>query len=145
MSEDFSAQDTRSDDLSKRVGILDDRIADIITFQKRKEPWYRDTGVLISVAAFTISILTSGLTAYRTYRQDINTRKDALQSLLQQFYGSGIGTIAIQYGLQKDIQTANSNNAGINPSLFQSTSYNPSLAILAANTLSLISGQRSVV
>jgi len=141
MSEDLSGQDTGpTNDLSKRVNIIEDRVTDIIAFQKRREPWYRDTGVLISVAAFTISILTSGITAYRTYRQDINARKDALQSLIQQFYSSGINTIALQYNIQKDFQTASNNSGSLNANLIQSTSYNPALAGLAANTSTTIQG-----
>jgi len=88
--------------LAKDVADLKVRIDDIVAFQKRKEPWYRDTGVFISVAAFFISIVTSGITAYRTYKQDVNSREDALQAVIQQFYTSLLNSISMQYAFRKD-------------------------------------------
>jgi hypothetical protein len=82
---------------------INHRIDDITAFQKKSGPWYRDTGLLISAAAFSISIVTSGLAAYRTYRQDINARKDALQSLIQQYYSSAINNVGMQYSFEKDV------------------------------------------
>lgn len=90
-------------DPGKDLAALNARIDDIIAFQKRKEPWYRDTSFIISSAAFLISLITSGISAYRTYRQDINSRKDALQSTIQQYYSTSLANVANQFAFQKDL------------------------------------------
>jgi hypothetical protein len=90
-------------DTAKAMDALNARIDDIVTFQKRKEPRFRDTSFIISSAAFLISLLTSGISAYRTYRQDINSRKDALQSTIQQYYATSLANVADQFAFQKDL------------------------------------------
>jgi hypothetical protein len=94
-------------DTGKALAALNARIDDIVTFQKRKEPWFRDTSFIISSAAFMISLLTSGISAYRTYRQDINSRKDALQSTIQQYYATSLANVANQFAFQKDLNGPN--------------------------------------
>lgn len=64
--------------------ILDKRIDDIVAFQRRKYPWYRDTSLIISVAAFFISVVTTVVSWYRTYQQDINAIQLQLSNVLQQ-------------------------------------------------------------
>src|SRR5262249_6425460 len=75
-------------DVRKDLATMNARIDDIVAFQQRKGLWYRDTALLISEAAFFISLVTSGISAYRTYRQDINSREDALHSTIQQYYAA---------------------------------------------------------
>jgi len=97
-----SAMPEDSHDLNKDIGDINRRINDIVAFQKNKDPWYRDTGILISAAAFFVSIVTSGLSAYRTYRQDINSRKEALQSVIQQYHTIMIDNISKQHEIAKE-------------------------------------------
>jgi hypothetical protein len=90
-------------DVGKDLAAMNARIDDIVAFQKRKDPWFRDTSFIISSAAFFISLLTSGISAYRTYRQDINSRKDALQATIQQYYATSLANVASQFSFQKDL------------------------------------------
>jgi hypothetical protein len=45
---------------------------------------FKSPSVVISLAAFLISIVTTGASAYRTYRQDIEAQKTQLRSVLMQ-------------------------------------------------------------
>jgi len=90
-------------DIGKDLAAMNGRIDDIVAFQKRKDPWFRDTSLIISSAAFFISLVTSGISAYRTYRQDINSRKDALQATIQQYYATSLSNVASQFSFQKDL------------------------------------------
>ena len=63
---------------------LNRRIDDLVAFQKRKAPWYRDTGLVISAAAFFISVMTTIVSLYRTHQQDINALKVELHNIIQQ-------------------------------------------------------------
>jgi hypothetical protein len=87
---DDSAKNGGTDRFAVDLDTINRRIDDIVAFQKRGVPWYRDTGLTISVAAFFFSIVTSSITAYRTLQQDINSRKAALQSLIQQLYTEAV-------------------------------------------------------
>ena len=90
-------------DVRKDLATMNARIDDIVAFQERKRPWYRDTSLLISVAAFFLALATSGISAYRTYRQDINSRKDALHSIFQQYHTTLLSGLATQFAFQKDM------------------------------------------
>jgi tetratricopeptide (TPR) repeat protein len=89
-------------DVRKDLATINARIADIEAFQQRKGPWYRDTSLLIAGAAFFVSLATSGISAYRTYKQDINSREDALHGIIQQFYATTLSNLATQFSFQKD-------------------------------------------
>jgi hypothetical protein len=108
------------EDIGKQIEHLSARVDDIVAFQKRKSPWYRDTAVLISVCAFFLSIATGGISAYRTYREDINSRRDSLRAVIQQFHEMAIGNVSTQYsikkdmyGLKRDMATLNGENTGV--------------------------------
>jgi hypothetical protein len=90
-------------DVRKDLATMNARIDDVVAFQQRKGPWYRDTSLLIAGAAFFISLVTSGISAYRTYRQDINSREDALHGIIQQSIATALSNIAAQFSFQKDL------------------------------------------
>jgi hypothetical protein len=90
-------------DVRKDLASMNARIDDIVAFQQRKRPWYRDTTLLISGLAFFLALATSGVSVYRTYRQDINSRKDALHSIFQQYHTTLLSNLATQFAFQKDL------------------------------------------
>ena len=97
-----SAGDVASD-VRKDLATMNARIDDVVAFQRKKGPWYRDTSLLIAGAAFFVSLVTSGISAYRTYRQDINSREDALHSIIQQSFATSLSSVATQFSIQKDL------------------------------------------
>jgi hypothetical protein len=72
-----------ADEAKERFFLLNQRIDDIVAFQKRKGPWYRDTSVVISVAAFLISIVTTVFSWYRSYQQDVTAIQGQLSAVLE--------------------------------------------------------------
>jgi hypothetical protein len=90
-------------DVHKELAAINTRINDIVAFQQRKRAWYRDTSLMIAGAAFFISLVTSGISAYRTHKQDINSRKDALHGIIQQYYTTMLSNTATQFSFQKDL------------------------------------------
>jgi hypothetical protein len=95
--------DEAARDLRRDLEVMKTRLDDVVAFQKRKGPWYRDTTLLIAAAAFFVSLVTSGISAYRTYRQDINSREDALHNMVQQYYTTALTNTAMQFSFQKDL------------------------------------------
>jgi hypothetical protein len=63
---------------------VNQRIDDIVAFQKRRPIWYRDTSLVISVAALFITIVTTVVSWYRANQQDVNAAKLQLSNVLQQ-------------------------------------------------------------
>jgi hypothetical protein len=84
---------------------LDRRIDDIVAFQKRKGPWYRDTGVAISAAAFFISVMTTVASWYRAHQQDINALKTELRAAIQQSNALQMQNIELMVKYKDDNQT----------------------------------------
>jgi hypothetical protein len=72
-----------TDEAKERFYLLGQRIDDIVAFQKRKGPWYRDTSVVISIAAFLISIVTTVFSWYRSYQQDVIATRGQLSAVLE--------------------------------------------------------------
>lgn len=72
-----------ADETKERFFLLSQRIDDIVAFQKRKGAWYRDTSVVISVAAFLISMVTTVFSWYRSYQQDITAIQGQLSAVLE--------------------------------------------------------------
>jgi tetratricopeptide (TPR) repeat protein len=67
------------------AAMLNRRIDDIVAFQNRKgAPWYRDPSLMISAAAFFISIMTTVVSWYRTYQQDMISLKTELRTISHQ-------------------------------------------------------------
>ena len=66
------------------IAALKRRIDDIATFEKHERPWYKDTGLTISAAAFFISLMTTAFSWYHTYRQDVAALQTQLRATLQQ-------------------------------------------------------------
>jgi len=81
--------------LNSRLDILIHKIA------PKKKAWYRDAGVFISVCAFVISVITSTIAAFRTYQQDINSRKDALHAIIIEYSTVQFRNIGLQYEYEK--------------------------------------------
>lgn len=96
-------------DLIKEIAKVNSRIVDLIAQQKPTKPWYREASTWISGSAFIVSLVTSLVSLHRAGIQDINSRKDALQALVQQFYTSANGGIALQYTFTKDIINSQKN------------------------------------
>ena len=65
------------------ISALNRRIDDIVAFQKQRRPWYADTGVLISAAAFFISVMTTAVSWYRSYQQDVVALRTELRTAIQ--------------------------------------------------------------
>jgi hypothetical protein len=125
-------------DSAHDIAFINRRIDDIVAFQKRREPWYRDTGVLISVAAFFISVVTSVITAYRTHQQDINSRKDALHTVIQQYNATQLHSVEMQlafltfardkssgplYEMSQNLSAAATGTAGLATALLSKQAY----------------------
>jgi hypothetical protein len=96
------------------VEAINRRIDDIVTFQKRKGPWYKDTGLMISAAAFFISIMTTVVSWYRTYQQDVNAMKTQLRSAIQQASGLAIQNAELSLKFKDDQQNFLSASSALN-------------------------------
>jgi hypothetical protein len=117
-------------ELAKDLATLNSRIDDIVAFQNRKRPWYRDTALLISGVAFATSIVTSVISGYRTYRQDINSRKDALQTVIQEFYTNAIAGTSGKFSFDRNAYDLNKDAYELQKGLqqpFAGAAYSPSL------------------
>jgi hypothetical protein len=66
------------------VDALHRRIDDIVSFQKKRGPWYRDPALIISASAFFISVMTTVVSWHRTYQQDVSALKTQLRAAIQQ-------------------------------------------------------------
>ena len=71
------------DDLDRRLDLINQRVNDIVTLQKPKAPWYRDSNFAISLAAFLISMVTTIASWYHSYQQDINATRIRLSEILE--------------------------------------------------------------
>ena len=78
------------------------RIDDIVAFQQKKPSLYRDTGIMISAAAFFISVMTTVVSWYRTYQQDVEAKKTQLRTVLLQAYALNIQNIELGHKLKDD-------------------------------------------
>jgi hypothetical protein len=88
-----------SHDASSRLAILENRLDSLIAARK---PWYRDTTLLAqitAIAAFAMSVVTTTIAAYRTHRQDVNTIKTELRTIISQLHDHGValGEFKIKY------------------------------------------------
>jgi hypothetical protein len=72
--------------------MLNRRIDEIMASRGEKKPWYREAGLIISAAAFFISILTTVVSGYRNYQQDLDSTRAQLRASIRQ-----AGNIAIQF------------------------------------------------
>src|SRR5215510_6955195 len=69
-----------------RVATLESRIDALAAIAgKPEKPWYKSPPIVISFAAFLISVVTTITSGYRTYRQDIENQKAQLRAILLQF------------------------------------------------------------
>jgi hypothetical protein len=100
-----SAADTAAtaNDSTPDMTDLNRRIDDIVAFQKRKDPWYKDTAVMISAAAFFISIVTSTISAYRTHQQDVNSLKDSLHNIIRLYHAVNMHTAELRFTALNDL------------------------------------------
>jgi tetratricopeptide (TPR) repeat protein len=72
------------DDPHDELSVLNQRIDDLIAGQKQSTSWYRNPSFITSVAAIFISVMTTAMSWYRTYQQDITALKTQLANTLQQ-------------------------------------------------------------
>src|SRR5690348_14105384 len=56
---------------------------EILTKARKETVTVWNPSVIIALAAFAISLITTGFSAYRTYRQDVDSRKQQLASAIQ--------------------------------------------------------------
>ena len=70
---------------------LNRRIDDIVALQKKSTPWYREGSLIVAVAAFVISIITTIASGYHTYRQDVDALKAQLRAAIE-----SSGNIAVE-------------------------------------------------
>ena len=96
------------------VEAVNRRVDDIVAFQKRKVPWYRDTALMISAAAFFISIMTTVVSWYRTYQQDVNAMKTQLRSAIQQASGLAVQNAELALKFKDDQQNFLSASSALN-------------------------------
>ena len=68
----------------------------------KDEPWFRKPTVVISIAAFVISVVTTVASAYRTYRQDVEARKTELRALISQFNSGQLQAVELVAKHQDD-------------------------------------------
>src|SRR5262245_59660803 len=96
---------------------LEAKIDAYTALSKSSTPWFRTPALLVSLAAFIISLTTPITSAYRTYRQDIELQKANLQSTLLQLSSLAIQNVewSIKYkddpalrGLQSVLNAQNS-------------------------------------
>ncbi len=87
-------------DGSSRLAALEARLDSLVVAQR---PWYKDPTLLAqitAVAAFLMSVVTTVVSAYRTYQQDLNAMKTELRSVIAQLLYHRIqgGELQIKYG-----------------------------------------------
>lgn len=75
---------TTVDDPHDNISILNQRIDDLIAGQRSRSIWYRNPSFVTSVAAIFISTMTTVVSWYRTYQQDITSLQIQLAATLQQ-------------------------------------------------------------
>src|ERR1043166_5231738 len=73
-----------------RIDRLEFQVA-ALSASKRETASIWSPSVMIAMAAFAISLITTGFSAYRTYKQDIDSRKQQLATVIQ-----SIANLAIQ-------------------------------------------------
>lgn len=69
---------------------------------KNKNTWIHQPTLIISMAAFIISLVTTVASAYRTYRQDVEARKTELRALISQFNAAQLQSIELEYKYKND-------------------------------------------
>jgi tetratricopeptide (TPR) repeat protein len=81
---DAAFQEESGSNAPDEIAALKRRIDDIATFGKHDGPWYKNTGLTISAAAFFISVMTTVVSWYHTYQQDVAALQTQLRATLQQ-------------------------------------------------------------
>jgi hypothetical protein len=68
----------------------------------KDEPWFHKPTLVISIAAFVISVVTTVASGYRTYRQDVEARKTELRALISQFNSGQLQAVELVAKHQND-------------------------------------------
>ena len=90
-------------DRMSRLAVLETRLDALASVnQQPKKPWYKEPSVIISAAAFIISIVTTVVSGYRTYRQDIEAQKNQLRTVLLQLNSGTLQAAELMTKYQKD-------------------------------------------
>jgi hypothetical protein len=93
------------DDPHDEIAVINQRIDDLIAHQQRRAIWYRNPSLITSAAAIFISVVTTAMSWYRTYQQDVTSMRAQLASTLQQASSLQIQAIDF-YAKYKDDQPA---------------------------------------
>jgi hypothetical protein len=90
------------DDPHDEIAMINQRITDLIAGQQRTTTWYRNPSFITSVAAIFISVMTTTVSWYRTYQQDVTALKAQLAATLQQANAGQIQIIELMAKYKDD-------------------------------------------
>jgi hypothetical protein len=71
-------------DQMTRLAAVEARVDVLVSAGGPKAPWFKNASIIVSLAAFFISAVTTGTSAYRTYRQDVEAQKTQLRAAIMQ-------------------------------------------------------------
>ncbi|HEX9471173.1 MAG TPA: hypothetical protein VF957_16695 [Bradyrhizobium sp.] len=78
-----------------RIDLLEARLDELLADRKPKTPWFKEPSLIISIAAFFISVVTTTTSEYRTYRQGVEAQKAQLRTLVLQLNSGSLQAVEL--------------------------------------------------